>query len=176
MSLSILCCLSLSFCAYRPEVTVTSLHPPRLCRIAVLFLLFQYKRTSLSLELTVTSFHPPTLSRFAVFLIQTNIHSHQCILANSPISNRHPNIRQFEGAGPVNNNGRSRPRTWTHTAASLPMPLLSLESYIYAFCSCSVRCGVGVAVTSDSPPPFVSLRGILIGSNVCYRALACCQG
>ena len=36
MSLSILCCLPLSFCACRPEVTVTSLHPPRLRRIAVL--------------------------------------------------------------------------------------------------------------------------------------------
>ena len=36
MSLSILCCLPLSFCACRPEVTVTSLHPPRLCRSAVL--------------------------------------------------------------------------------------------------------------------------------------------
>ena len=36
---SILCCLSLSFRACLPEVTVTSLytlHPPRLCRIAVL--------------------------------------------------------------------------------------------------------------------------------------------
>ena len=34
MSLSILSCLSLSFCVC-PEVTVTSLHPPRLCRLAV---------------------------------------------------------------------------------------------------------------------------------------------
>ena len=35
MSLSSLCSLSLSFCVCSPEVTVTSLHPPRLWRLAV---------------------------------------------------------------------------------------------------------------------------------------------
>ena len=47
---SILCCLSLSFRACRPEVTVTSLHPPRLCRIAVLLVkpIVSLSRVSLS--------------------------------------------------------------------------------------------------------------------------------
>ena len=34
-SLSILCSLSLAFCVCSPEVTVTSLHPTRVCRLAV---------------------------------------------------------------------------------------------------------------------------------------------
>ena len=40
-------CLSLSSCLYSLEVTVTSLHPPRLCRIAV----FSIKPTFLSAPL-----------------------------------------------------------------------------------------------------------------------------
>ena len=57
---SILCCLSLSFRACRPEVTVTSLHPPRLCRIAVLLV---KPIVSLSLESTQTVTSPGKLSR-----------------------------------------------------------------------------------------------------------------
>ena len=34
-SLVLLCLSTLSFCMCSPEVTVTSLHPPRLCRLAV---------------------------------------------------------------------------------------------------------------------------------------------
>ena len=63
-SLSLLCCLSLSFCVSRPEVTVTPLHPPRLCRIAVL-LVNPIVSLSRRFEVTIT-----------VFLIQNQRLSH----------------------------------------------------------------------------------------------------
>ena len=53
ISLSFLSCLFLSFCVCRPEVTVTSLHPPRLCRLAV-FSIKPAKPTLLSQEVSLT--------------------------------------------------------------------------------------------------------------------------
>ena len=64
MSLSILCCLSFSFCACRPEVTVTSLHTPRPCRLAV----FSIKPTLLSLCATQgTASLYPHIRNFSIF-------------------------------------------------------------------------------------------------------------
>ena len=56
------------------KVSVTSLHPPRLCRIAVISIkptfLSSLSFCLCSLEVTVTSLHPPRLCRIAVISIK----------------------------------------------------------------------------------------------------------
>ena len=66
---SVFLCLFLSFCLYSLEVTVTSLHPPRLCRVAV----FSIKPTFLSLKAQSANHHQRGISAAAV----SHKHHHQ---------------------------------------------------------------------------------------------------